>query len=87
MTAPIDPKERALRVVSVLRNSAMDGYRLMSRTELDEAALIQTLLELQSIVGVKGELTPEKVGTAYLFVRPEARDMADMMLASRVYKA
>lgn len=81
-----DPKERALRVVSVLRDSAMDGYRLMSRTSLDEDSLVATLLDLQSIIGVKGELSRDKVGAAYLFVRPDARQMADMMLASRLYK-
>ena len=77
-----DPK---LRVISVLRDSAMDGYRLMSRTGLDEGTLSAVLLELQSIIGVKGELSTKKVGEAYLYVRPEARDMADMMLASRLY--
>jgi len=80
--APVDTK---LRVVSVLRDSAMDGYRLMSRTGLDEEALSAVLLELQSVIGVKGELSAKKVGEAYLYVRPEARDMADMMLASRLY--
>jgi len=82
-----DVSDAKLRIVGVLRDSAMDGYRLMSRTGLDEDTLSAILLELQSIIGVKGELSAKKVGEAYLYVRPEARDMADMMLASRQYKS
>lgn len=76
----------ALKVLLALRESAAEGYGLMSKTQLSPDALIKALRELQNqgIIFVKGELEPARVGDAYASVRPSARGFADMIVQ---YKA
>ena len=78
--------EHALRVVRALRESAMDGYRLMARTQLDPQSLVNAALSVASVVGVKGELIPDRVGEAYFFVFPNALAAADMMVKNPTFK-
>ncbi|MBI4246189.1 MAG: hypothetical protein HY728_02650 [Candidatus Rokubacteria bacterium] len=72
----------AFKILLALRESAADGYGLLSKTRLDPKALAKALGELlaQKIVIVKGELDPERIGETYVSVRPSARGFADLMV-------
>jgi hypothetical protein len=85
MAAP-DVQEHALRVVRVLRESAMDGYRLMARTGLQPGDLVTAVASIPSVIGVKGELIDSRIGEAYLFVLPNAMGVADLMVKNPTYK-
>ena len=73
--------ENELKVLRAVRESAMDGYSLQSRTGLDAQTLVDTLLKLRSMITVKVELLKERVGEAYVALPPSARGLVDMMLA------
>jgi hypothetical protein len=81
-----DVQQNALKVVRALRESAMDGYRLMARTGLAAADLIDAVSSIPSVVGVKGELLEPRIGEAYLFVFPNAMGVAEMMVKNPSYK-
>ena len=75
-----------MKVVRALRESAMDGYRLMARTGLAAGDLVTAVSSIPSVVGVKGELIETRVGEAYLFVFPNAIGVAEMMVKNPSYK-
>ena len=81
-----DVQQDALLVVQALRQSAMDGYRLMSRTGLDAKRLIVAVASIPSIVSVKGELVETRIGEAYFFVMPNLLSTAEMMVKNPSYK-
>jgi hypothetical protein len=74
--------EDALKVLQPLRERAMDGYSLRSRTGLTPDQLAQALLELRSqdLIIIKGELIPDRIGEAYVYVPPDALGYADVLL-------
>lgn len=76
------PSDAAVKVLLALRDRPSDGYGLMAETGLDPAELAKVLGELlaQSIVFVKGDLDPTRIGEAHVSVKPSARRYADMML-------
>jgi hypothetical protein len=71
-------------VLRALRERAMDGYSLLSRTGLDPVKLINALQQLQSVgvVSVKGELNASNVGDAYLFVPTDQKGYVDALLGT-----
>ncbi len=79
---PPAASDDALKILMALRESAADGYSLLSKTRLDRDALTKALGELlaQKIIFVKGELETARIGEVYVSVRPSARGYADMML-------
>lgn len=83
-----EPKasDGALKVLRVLRQSSMDGYSLMAKTDLDEAALVEALENLGDIVSVEGDLRKEKIGEAYISLLPSGRGVAEMMLGTQLFK-
>ena len=76
-TSPADTN----KVLLALRDGAAEGYALMSKASLDKATLAEVLRGLlaQEIIFVKGELDPERVGDAYVSVRPSARARVEQM--------
>ena len=70
-----------VNVLHVLREGAAEGYALLSKTGLDRNALARVLRELlaKDIIFVRGELEPERVGDAYVSVRPSARGQVEQM--------
>jgi hypothetical protein len=80
MAAP--PRDNTTKVLLALRDGAAEGYALMSKTSLDHSALAEALRELlaQEIIFVRGDLGPERVGDAYVSVRPSARGRVEQML-------
>jgi hypothetical protein len=81
MRAP-NLSENALKVLQPLRERAMDGYSLQSRTGLTPDELATALQELRSqeLIIVKGELIPDRIGDAYCYVPPDALGYADVLL-------
>jgi predicted transcriptional regulator len=71
-------------VLRALRERAMDGYTLLSKTSLDPEKLNKALQELQSagIVMVKGELSANNVGDAYLYVPTDQKGYVDMLIGN-----
>ncbi len=71
----------ALKVLLALRDSALDGYSLLSKTGLQRNTLVTALSELlaRNIVIVKGELEKDRVGDVYVSVRPSARGYTEML--------
>lgn len=78
MAAPSDPTPK---VLLALRDGAAEGYALMSKAGLDRQALADVLRELlaKEIIFVRGELDPDRVGDAYVSVRPSARSRVEQM--------
>jgi len=73
----------ALKVLDALRESAADGYTVMSRTGLKAPELSAALKEISpSLLMIKGELNPERVGEAYLAIPPDARQYAEFLIRS-----
>lgn len=74
----------AARILRVLRERAMDGYTLMSRTSLQGEEFEKALNELikLSLVNVKGEAYGPAIGEAYLWVPPDAKRYADFLLSN-----
>jgi hypothetical protein len=81
-----DVQQNALKVVRVLRESAMDGYKLMDRTGLAAGDLVSAVSSIPTVVGVKGQLIADRIGEAYLFVLPNALGVAEMMVKNPTYK-
>jgi hypothetical protein len=74
-------------VIRSLRESSMDGYTLMSKTGLDEDRLVEILrTKLSKIVTVRGDLTKERIGKAYLSIPPSAQQEAERVLGALAYK-
>ena len=70
-----------------LRESSMDGYSLLSKTGIDEEKLVAILqTKLSRIVTVQGALPKERIGKAYLSIRPSARGEAERFLGTLAYK-
>jgi len=76
------PRDDTTKVLLALRDGAAEGYALMSKTSLDQSALADALRALlaQEIIFVKGELGPERVGDAYVSLRPSARARVEQLL-------
>ena len=73
----------ALKVLDALRESAADGYTVMSRTGLNATQLSAALKEFPpSLMMIKGELNPDRVGEAYLAIPPDARQYAEFLVRS-----
>jgi hypothetical protein len=70
-----------VKVLQAVRRSAMDGYSLLSTTGLKPQELLDTLVKLQNVVSIKGELTKERIGEAYVALPPNNRGFVDMVLA------
>lgn len=70
-----------VKVLQAVRRSAMDGYSLLSVTGLDPQGLVDTLVKLEGLINVKGELVKERVGEAYVALPPNNRGFVDMVLA------
>jgi hypothetical protein len=78
MAGPPDP---LFKVLLALREGAAEGYGLMQKTSLDRQALADVLRQLlgQDLIFLKGELDPERVGDAYVSLRPSARSRVEQM--------
>jgi hypothetical protein len=78
---PLDPvKVSALKILDALRESALDGYRLLKKTNLTEDELAKaTRQELSSIVNVQGSLSPGSIGEAYFSILPSSQGLAIQM--------
>ncbi len=76
-----EPLSDTAKVLLALREGAAEGYALMSKTGLDRDTLANVLRELlaKDIIFVRGELEPERVGDAYVSVRPSARGRVEQM--------
>lgn len=74
--------EEERKVLQAVRRSAMDGYSLLSTTRLDAPTLVNTLVSLQNLLTIKGELTDARVGEAYVALPPGNRNFVDLVLAS-----
>lgn len=74
--------DEALRVLRLLTEKAMDGYRLLDRSGLEPEALCEVGGELvaKSLIAVKGELRPDYVGDAYFWVPPNAQSYARFLV-------
>jgi hypothetical protein len=83
MAAQLTLSDPALKVLDTLRESAADGYTVMGRTGLTPDQLSTALKEIPtSLLMVKGELNPERVGEAYLAIPPDARKYAEFLVRS-----
>ncbi len=71
-----------LRVLRAVRDRALDGYSLLSKTGLAPVQLVDALVALQSkgLVIVKGELAPNAVGDSIIAVPPDAIGDVDNLL-------
>ena len=80
--------DEALKVLRALRERALDGYSLMSRTGLDRTQLYEGIRELVGLdlVNLNGDLNPELIGEAYLVVPPTVFGYADMLLGQLRFK-
>lgn len=80
--------EDAFKILRPLRERAMDGYSLMSRTGLDQQKLYEGIRELVTldVVKLKGDLNPEFIGEAYLAVPPTVFGYVDMLLGQPTFK-
>ena len=60
----------------------MDGYKLMKMTGLKPDLLSKAVSELlsDSLVEVKGDLAPDNIGEAYVFVPPNAQGHVRFLL-------
>jgi hypothetical protein len=77
--------KEALRVLDVLRNETVDGYTLMRRTGLSDQALVDALKEIPAtLVAVKGELMPERIGRAFMALDPNARAFAEVVVRDKI---
>jgi hypothetical protein len=78
----------ALRVLEVLLEKAMDGYTVLSRTGLDVGTLAEALRDLkaESLIDMKGDLSPDRVGEAYIWVPPNAKSYANLLLTQLRFK-
>jgi hypothetical protein len=74
-----DPvKANALKVLAVLRESDMDGYRLLKLAGVSEQELAEVIRrELRSIVTFQGDLSPGAIGEAYFSILPSAQGLAE----------
>ena len=70
-----------VKVLQAVRKSAMDGYSLLSVTGLNAATLFDTLVKLQDVVSIKGELTQDRIGEAYIALPPNNRGFVDKVLS------
>jgi hypothetical protein len=79
----------AKRVLSVLRESAMDGYVLLSKSGVTTAELSEAALELidRGLIVIKGEPTSERVLESYMYVPPNAIGYVDVLLGRVRYQA
>jgi hypothetical protein len=84
----VESDEAALgMIIRTLRESSMDGYSLLSKTGIDEDKLVKMLrTKLSRIVTVRGDLTKERIGRAYLSIPPNAGQEADRVLGVLAYK-
>lgn len=74
-------------IIRTLRESSMDGYSLLSKTGIDEDKLVEMLrTKLSRIVTVRGDLTKERIGRAYLSIPPSAGQEAERVLGVLAYK-
>ena len=78
----------ASKVLRALRERALDGYSLMSKTGLDRQKLYEGIRELVAldVVNLKGDLNPELIGEAYLVVPPTVFGYVDMLLGQVRFK-
>lgn len=78
-----------LKVLGALREQAMDGYTLQSKTNLKGEELGAPLRKLvgQALVKVSGDLTPDRIGESFFSVPIDAVGYADSLLGrlGRVY--
>jgi hypothetical protein len=73
----------ALKVLDAPRERAADGYTVMSRTGLKADELSAALKEIpESLLMIKGELSPDRVGEAYLAIPPNAQKYAEFLVRS-----
>jgi hypothetical protein len=82
--ADIDPKKAQTKALLALRDGAAEGYALMSKTGLDRETLADRLSELlaKAIVFLRGDLGPDRIGDAFVSLRPSARGYTDRSLSS-----
>lgn len=74
--------DEALQALRSLAETAMDGYRLMDMTGFEPDVLARAISELldESLVEVKGDVAPDHIGDAYLFVPPNAHGHVKYLL-------
>ena len=80
--------DEATKILHALRERALDGYSLMSRTGLDRQKLYEGIRELVGldVVSFRGDLNPELIGEAYLIVPPTVFGYVDMLLGQVRFK-
>ena len=59
----------------------MEGYELLSASQLDPVDLAKAAAELrdQGLIDVKGVLSPEKIGAAYFYVPPGSKVSSELL--------
>ncbi len=80
--------DEASKILRALRDRALDGYSLMSKTGLGPEQLYEGIRELVAldVVSLKGDLNPELIGEAYLVVPPTVFGYVDMLLGQVRFK-
>jgi len=75
--------EKAVRVLDVLSSQGADGYTVMKQAGISAQDLIEALRELPpSLVTVKGEMIPDRIGDAYLVLPPRSKGYANLLVRS-----
>ena len=77
--------DEASRVVDALLESASDGYTVMSMTGLTPEELTEAvkLLNDSGICDVKGDISIERIGEAYLYLSTYAQELAATLRSLR----
>jgi len=72
----------SLKVLAALRDQAMNGYLLLSKSGLDRDVLETSLRTLtsQALVRVAGDVTAERLGESYFSISREALNYVDQLL-------
>lgn len=79
---PVQLSPEAIKALSAVRERAMDGYTLMKLTGLDRAQIETALRELSenSLIRSKGLMSGPTLGETYLWVPPDVKGYADLLL-------
>ncbi len=81
--------DTATRVLSALRESAMDGYTLLSKSGVSTTELSAAARELlgRGAIEIRGDVNPERVRESYMYVPPNAIGYVDYLLGRIRYNA
>jgi hypothetical protein len=77
--------DSAMKVLRVLRESATDGYTVMSRARLSQNQLADAISELSrsSLLEIKGDEDGPEIGEAYLYLPPGVKGYVDLIIREK----